>query len=85
MEEIKREKVKSSNIVSLGYDRQKLVLVVEFKQTKKHTAEGTENLYYYPGFPKATFDEFIKAESVGKFFHAHVKGHFKAYRILGEM
>ena len=84
MSEIKRQKVKSSNVVSIGYDEILRVLAVEFNPTKKHLADGTENVYFYPGFPKPVFDEFLEAKSVGKFFHAHVRGKYKAFRVQGE-
>ncbi len=57
--------VKSSNIEAVGFDSHGLH--VQFKGGK---------LYTYPKASKHVHDEMLKAESVGKYFFAHVKNKF---------
>jgi hypothetical protein len=58
-------KVTSSNIEEIGYTPETKVLEVLFK------AGGT---YKYYDVPQEVYDDFVKAESVGKYFQANVKG-----------
>ena len=58
--------VTSSNIDSVGYDED--TLFVRFKSGES---------YSYDGVPFFHFDGMTKAESVGKYFHRHVKGYFR--------
>lgn len=60
-----RQKVKSSNINSVGYDETKLILEVEFKWG---------GVYQYFNVPKAVHTRFITSESLGKYLHEHIKG-----------
>ncbi len=39
------------------------------------------NIFDYYGVDKKVFDEFIKAESVGKFFHANIKDKYQYEKI----
>lgn len=72
MEEIKRVKVESSNICSVGHsgDDSKM-LTVEF-----HCKDKPENTVwaYYPVTAQA-FNLMLQAESVGKYFNANIKTH----------
>jgi hypothetical protein len=64
-------KVDSSNVSAVGFDPGKGdegVLAVEFKN-------GTTYLYHH--VPRSLFEELRTAESVGKFFGAHVRDKFK--------
>lgn len=58
------EKVKSSNIEMVGYDKEVAVLYIRFK--------GGGLYSYYP-FKASTFQRLKKADSKGKFFHKHIK------------
>jgi hypothetical protein len=63
-------KVKSSQIESIGYADGTLAI--------KFAGGGT---YHYEGVSAGLFAEMQKAESVGKFFGAHVRNKFKHAKI----
>ena len=63
-----RKNVSSSNIKSVGYDKNTKVLEVEFHNS---------GLYHYKDVPENTADELVNATSVGKFFNMRVKNAFK--------
>ena len=69
---MKREKVKSSNLASVGYDAEQKFLDVEF-------VKG--GLYRYFDVPEDKFRNMLKAESVGKFFAAEIKNTYSSERI----
>lgn len=57
--------VESSNVAAVGYDNG--ALFVEFH------GSGT---YRYDKVPRELYDEFLAAESAGRFFAANVRGKF---------
>jgi len=61
--------VKSSQIGAIGYHPSSSTLRVRFN--------GSGSTYDYTGVPADSFEAFRKAESIGKFFGAHVKGKFE--------
>jgi len=67
-----RLSVKSSNIRSVGYDPATSTLEVEF---------SSGGVYRYPQVPAEIHAAMIKAESVGKFFHACVRDKFPAFKV----
>ena len=67
-----RKSVQSSNIVSIGYDEVLYVLEVEFIGS---------GIYQYADIPKEIYESFIKADSVGKFFYANIKGKYSYSKI----
>ena len=56
--------VESSNIAAVGYDLETKELHVEFNSGKT---------YAYQDVPEETANNFVKAESVGKYFHAYIR------------
>lgn len=64
VEDIKREKVDSSNLESVGYDENSKVLEVEFKSGK---------VYRYLDVPKFKYVELVNANSKGKYFYSNIK------------
>jgi len=64
---IPREKVDSSNVAEVGHDSDTDTLVVLF-----HNG----GMYAYDDVPRTVYDQMLSAESVGKFFNAHVKGKY---------
>jgi len=54
----------SSNIIQVKYDTEHKVLAITFKN---------DAVYDYFDVHQETVDELLKAESVGKFFHANIK------------
>ena len=62
-----RVNVSSSNIKSVGYDKERQELEVEF---------NNGGLYSYPDFPEDLFNDFMNASSKGSFFHSNIKYEF---------
>ena len=61
----------SSTIAAIGYDRDNHLLAVQFK------SGGT---YHYLGVPPGAHTALVAAESVGKHFHAHIKGKYETVK-----
>jgi KTSC domain len=61
-------KVNSSNIDEVEYIPSTKTLQIRFKNG---------SLYNYFDVPEEVFEEFIKSESAGKYFQAHVKSAFQ--------
>lgn len=70
---MKRAKVKSSNIASIGYDPDAEVLEVEFK-------DGA--VYQYDDVPKRLHLKLMKTKSPGKVLYAEIKGKFNSSRAV---
>lgn len=68
---MKMQPVTSSQVESIGYDAATKVLAVKFKS----------GMYEYDGVPPEVHDGILKAESVGKFLGAHVKGKFQFRKV----
>lgn len=64
------KEVKSSNIAAVGYDEHTQVLTIKFK------SGGT---FKYAGVPKSAHDAFVGADSLGKYFHKHIRN---GYRVV---
>jgi hypothetical protein len=62
--------VKSSNIGKIGYENKKLR--IEFK---------SGGLYEYNKVPEKTYRDFVKADSVGKYFHAKIRSKYQFKKI----
>lgn len=60
---MERIPVKSSNIISVGYDPSAKTLEIEFNS----------GVYQYFQVPQSVADELLAAPSVGKYFHANIK------------
>lgn len=59
--------VSSSNIAAIGYDEEKKVLRIEFNSGR---------VYDYAEVPKRVYDGLLRADSVGRYFHVHVKDQY---------
>lgn len=66
---MKRRKVKSSNIKSIGYDIDEKLLEVEF-----HTGA----IYRYDNVPNRTYTNLMNAKSIGTALHKIIRPRFKA-------
>ncbi|MBQ2167718.1 MAG: KTSC domain-containing protein [Prevotella sp.] len=64
--------MQSSNIQSIGYDPDSLVLEVAFL---------SGGLYQYDGVPEYVFEELMSASSHGKYFAAHIKNVYPTRKI----
>lgn len=70
---IKHQKVESSNITSIGYSDQYHVIEVKFHSNVKYR-------YFY--VEKTIFDNFVKSQSKGQFFHKHIKTNYTCKKIV---
>ena len=67
-----RQRVRSSNIHSVGYDRETRTLEVEFQ---------TGSIYQYLGVPEDVYDGLMRASSKGSYFHEHIKERYRFRQI----
>jgi len=63
----KLSQVESSLIDAIGYDTETQELTVKFKRG---------GVFAYEEVPKDTFQAFLNAESIGRYFLAHIKHKF---------
>jgi hypothetical protein len=70
--QINIQKVKSSNLIGIGYDDKSETLAVQFKS-------GTT--YHYSGVSRDQYEALKAAESVGKMYHANIRGKFEGEKI----
>lgn len=71
---MRRTKVTSSNVVSVGYDQQNMRLHVEFKGG---------SIYEYEGVPFGEAARLTTAPSVGSYFAAHIKDKYPTKKLEG--
>jgi KTSC domain len=69
---INRIPVSSSNISSIGYDQDSQILEEEFLKG---------NIYQYFDVPQAVYEEFLSADSKGKYLIAQIKGNYRYVRV----
>lgn len=67
-----REKVESSNLKSVGYEEDSQTLEIEF---------NTGAVYQYTAVPKWVFEDLMDAESVGRYFHQHIRNVYEYKQI----
>jgi hypothetical protein len=68
-----RVKVRSTTIRSIGYDPDREVLEIEFKNESR--------VYSYLNVPASLYNEFKAAPSQGKFFHARIRDKFPTRKV----
>lgn len=61
---MERKAVRSTNIVSVGYDAGTKTLEIEFKGS---------GVYQYAGVPQKRYDVLMKAPAIGSYFHREIK------------
>ncbi len=66
--------VQSSNLKTVAYNVNEKSLEVEFRNGRK---------YLYKNVPPEIFDGLVGADSIGSFFHKHIRFSFK-YEEIGE-
>ena len=69
---VKMVAVNSSNIAQIGHDAEWARLHVQFKNGATWVYQGVES---------ETYEQMLKAESVGKFFNAVIKPHYAAEQV----
>ena len=62
---MQRVPVNSTNILAIGYDRESLMLEIEFR---------TKRVYRYSNVPPHIYAGLMKADSHGKYFQTHING-----------
>lgn len=67
-----RRPVTSSNVASVGYDQNTLTLEVEF-----HSG----SVYQYFDVPEAVYQEFMAAESTGRYLNRNIKNNYRYAQI----
>jgi hypothetical protein len=65
---VDRQPVKSSNVRSVGYDKETSTLAVEF---------NGGSVYHYHDVPKEVHENLIASRSVGGFLSSNIRGKFK--------
>jgi len=61
--------VESSQIHAVGFDPATGVLAIQFKNKS-----GPGNVYHYANFSQSQYNDFVAAESIGKYFGQNIKG-----------
>jgi hypothetical protein len=67
-----RISIRSSNIVSVGYDSVSEILEIEFDN----------GVYQYSGIPKAVHSGLISASSAGRYFHRNIKDKYACVKVM---
>ena len=62
---MQRVPVNSTNILAIGYDRESLMLEIEFR---------TKRVYRSSNVPPHIYAGLMKADSHGKYFQTHING-----------
>ena len=65
--------VQSSNVSEIGYNDKELDLYVKF---------NNGSIYMYSGVPENIWENFMSAESKGKFVHQYLKGQYDYLRVV---
>ncbi|WP_454803867.1 KTSC domain-containing protein [Mucilaginibacter phyllosphaerae] len=70
---MRRRQVKSSALQSVGYDAEKHILELEFKE---HSG-----VWQYLNFKPAAYKKFINSPSLGSFFVKRIKGKYPEEKV----
>ena len=63
---------KSSQVRSIGYDKEKQTLQIEF---------SSGGVYDYFAVPESVYEEFIRSESLGQFVATRIRGEYEYKRL----
>jgi len=69
---MEREIVESSNILSIGYDKNNSILEIEFIKS---------GLYQYDDVPEYEYQNLMAADSKGSYFSKNIKNSFRSSKI----
>lgn len=70
-----RKKVKSSNIVSIGYDEVKKILEVQFIGS---------GIYQYYNVSREVYKQALEVPSIGKFIWNNIRGRYRFSKLGGK-
>ena len=68
-------KVDSSNITAIGYDPEKQLMEVHFKNGSR---------YRYAKVSLEDHEKFVGADSIGQHFHQHIRARFEGLKLTEE-
>ncbi|RFZ90572.1 KTSC domain-containing protein [Mucilaginibacter conchicola] len=71
---MRRHKVESSALESIGYDAGKQILELEFRDN--------HSVWQYFGIRPSTYRKFISAESLGRYFVKRIKGRYPELKLI---
>jgi hypothetical protein len=69
---MQRQHVSSSNVHSIGYDKDTQILEVEY---------NNGGIYEYSDVPASEYEALMLASSVGSYLHTHIKGKYSYRKI----
>ena len=69
---MRRRRVESTTVRSVGYQRRSRVLEIEFRSGA---------VYQYVDVPATVYEEFWKAESKGKYFNGEIRDEYAFVRV----
>ena len=64
--------MQSSDIKSVGFDKESRVLEVEFKSGA---------VYQYVNVPENIYQEFISSDSLGRYLNTEIRDNYKGYKV----
>ncbi|MGY4539362.1 hypothetical protein ACVW0P_003796 [Mucilaginibacter sp. UYNi724] len=70
---MRRRKVQSSALQSIGYDPEQQILELEFRDNG--------GVWQYFNFKPASYKKFVNAESLGNFFVTRIKGKYPEEKV----
>lgn len=70
---MRRRKVQSSALQSIGYDPEQQILELEFRDNG--------GVWQYFNFKQASYKKFVNAESLGNFFVTRIKGKYPEEKV----
>jgi hypothetical protein len=68
------EAVKSSNLAAVGYDVDKQILAIQFKNGQ---------IFHYSGVPETVATEFVRSPSLGRYYTQTIRGKFSGALMTG--
>ena len=71
---MRRRRVESTTVRSMGYQRRSRILEIEFQSGA---------MYQYFRVPARVYEEFRKAESKGKYFNGEIRDAYAFVRVQG--
>lgn len=71
---MERTKVRSSNLASVGYDKENQILEIEFQ---------SRDIYQYSGVPEEIYQQLMRASSKGQFFISRIRDRYQTRKIRG--
>lgn len=69
---MERQNVQSSNIDSIGYDKENLTLEIEFEHG---------GVYQYNGVPENEYNNLMSANSIGSYFAQNIKNNYQCQKV----